>query len=142
MTPPLWFFFFCIFFLRKVIFYSGFILKEKTSLKKSYIPLSAPSHCPASRKLNDCLKTKEELWGGGCFWEPGFCFSASAAAPHPGTPVSWCLRGGRGAFLNSPPPRPAPGREGGRAAFLLHKVAEAPLPAALPPVPTLVPSPG
>lgn len=108
---PFGFFFsymFC-FFLREVIFYSGFILKEKHKQKKKSIYLNLLFLFSASMKLHICLKTKEgfcqEPRDRGAFTEPSFCFSAlpaaSPAPPSPGTPRIWCLRGRRGVFSAS-----------------------------------------
>lgn len=60
---PFGFFLLCFFFLREVIFYSGFILKEEHKQKKKKTPkhiyLTLPFIFPAFRKLHICLKTKE-----------------------------------------------------------------------------------
>lgn len=84
---PFGFFLLCFFFLREVIFYSGFILKEKEKpkKKKKSIYLHPPSLSPASRKLHICLKTEEgflqEPRERVAFTEPSFCFSAPLLPP-------------------------------------------------------------
>lgn len=91
-TPLFFSSMFCFFFLREVIFYSGFILKEKhkqKKKKKKSFYLSLPLLSPASRELHICLKTKEgflqEPRERDAFTEPSFCLSALPAARTPGT---------------------------------------------------------
>lgn len=90
MTPPFGFFSSVFFFSKKSYFLQWFYTEGKNKLKKkSYIPLSAPFHCPASRKLNDCLKTKEERRGGGCFcraWFPLLCLGCRPPPRDPRDP--------------------------------------------------------
>ena len=93
---PLCFFFYVLFFvfLREVIFYSGFIPKEKHKPKKNTrIYLNSPPFLPASEKLRICLKTKEGAEERGCFYKASFLLFCPARHPHPGDPVTWCLRG-------------------------------------------------
>lgn len=93
---PLYFFFYVLFFvfLREVIFYSGFIPKEKHKPKKpARISLNSPPFLPASEKLRICLKTKEGAEERGCFYKASFLLFCPARHPHPGDPVTWCLRG-------------------------------------------------
>lgn len=100
-----------VFFLREVIFYSVFILKEKhkQKKKKKSIYLNALFLFPASMKLRISLKTKEGFFleprDRGAFTEPSFCFSAlpaaSPALPPSRTPRTWCLRGRCGFFSAS-----------------------------------------
>lgn len=88
-TPLVFFSYMFCFFLREVIFYSGFILKEKHKQKKKSIYLNLLFLFPASMKLHICLKTKEGFFqeprDRGAFTEPSFCFSALPAAS-PRTP--------------------------------------------------------
>uniref|UniRef100_A0AC11BX48 Lamin A/C n=1 Tax=Ovis aries TaxID=9940 RepID=A0AC11BX48_SHEEP len=93
---PLYFFFYVLFFvfLREVIFYSGFIPKEKHKPKNpARISLNSPPFLPASEKLRICLKTKEGAEERGCFYKASFLLFCPARHPHPGDPVTWCLRG-------------------------------------------------
>lgn len=75
------------FFLREVIFYGGFILKEEHNprQKKKSIYLSLPCISPAFRKLHSCLKTKEgssrSQGRGVLFQSPLPAFLPPAASP-------------------------------------------------------------
>ena len=87
---PLCFFFYVLFFvfLREVIFYSGFIPKEKHKPKKKMrasisIP---PLFSLPPRNSASALKPKREPRRGAAFTKTRFCFSALPTTPIPGTP--------------------------------------------------------
>lgn len=78
------------FFLREIIFYSGFILKEehKQKKKKAYISV-CPSFPQLSGNSISALKPKRAPLGAkgwGCFYRAEFLLFCPACSPHPGTP--------------------------------------------------------
>lgn len=91
LFPAFGFFLLC-FFLREVIFYSGFILKEKREQKSLCLdPQSLPCF------LCICLKTPGLLHGAqgeDALIESSFCPAALASGSSQ-NPVIWCLRGRR-----------------------------------------------
>lgn len=95
-SPAFGFFLLC-FFLREVIFYSGFILKEKQEQKSLCL---SPQSLPCF--LCICLKTLGLLLGAegkDAVIESSFC-PAALASHSSQNPVIWCLRGRRGALIS------------------------------------------